>query len=109
MGTDQPQRMQRKHPPKMRKKERSTPRRPVDRGPGNVSDDTIRPRLSMILDPFGEVFAECWAEGDDVVVALLTGYQLAQSSRRTISERAGRICKANSPIRRHRGTDPPRT
>jgi predicted amidohydrolase len=45
-------------------------------------DDTIKPGLAMILDPFGEVLAESSALGDDVVVALLTADKLNQSSGR---------------------------
>jgi predicted amidohydrolase len=45
-----------------------------------IDDDTIKPGLAMILDPFGEVVAESRALGDDVVVALLTPEKLAQSS-----------------------------
>ena len=47
-----------------------------------VDDDTIKPGLTMILDPFGEVVAESRVLGDDVVVALLTAEKLAQSSGR---------------------------
>src|SRR4051812_25626078 len=45
-----------------------------------LDDDTIKPGLAMILDPFGEVLAESSALGDDVVVALLTADRLGQSS-----------------------------
>ena len=38
-----------------------------------LDDDTIKPGLAMILDPFGEVVVESRVLGDDVVVALLTG------------------------------------
>ena len=34
--------------------------------------DTVKPGLSMILDPCGEVLEECHALGDDVAVATLT-------------------------------------
>ena len=47
-----------------------------------VDDDTIKPGLAMILDPFGEVIAESRALDDDVVVALLTAERLEQSSGR---------------------------
>ena len=50
--------------------------------PIGVDDDTIKPGLAMILDPFGEVLAESRALGDDVVVALLTAEKIAQSSGR---------------------------
>ena len=42
--------------------------------------DTVKPGLSMILDPFGEVLTECHALEDDVVVGLLTPDKLDQSS-----------------------------
>jgi predicted amidohydrolase len=45
-------------------------------------DDTIKPGLAMILDPFGEVLAESQALEDDVVVALLTAAKIEQSSGR---------------------------
>jgi predicted amidohydrolase len=45
-------------------------------------DDTIKPGLAMILDPFGEVLAESQALDDDVVVALLTAEKIEQSSGR---------------------------
>ena len=47
-----------------------------------VDDDTIKPGLAMIIDPFGEVVAESRALGDDIVVALLTPEKLEQSSGR---------------------------
>ena len=50
--------------------------------PVGLDDDTIKPGLAMILDPFGEVLAESRALGDDVVVALLTAEKLEQSSGR---------------------------
>ena len=50
--------------------------------------DTIKPGLSMILDPFGEVLAECRTLEDEVVVGLLTPDKLKQSSgRRYINAR----------------------
>ncbi len=48
--------------------------------PIGVDDDTIKPGLAMILDPFGEVVAESRALEDDVVVGLLTPEKLDQSS-----------------------------
>jgi predicted amidohydrolase len=45
-------------------------------------DDTIKPGLSMIFDPYGEVLAECRELGDDVVVALLTDEKIQRSSGR---------------------------
>jgi predicted amidohydrolase len=47
-----------------------------------VDDDTIKPGLSMVLDPFGDVIAECHELGDDVTVATLTPEKLEQSSGR---------------------------
>lgn len=43
---------------------------------------TIKPGLSMILDPHGEVLNECRALGDDVAVALLTPEAFEQASGR---------------------------
>jgi len=44
--------------------------------------DEVRPGNSLILDPFGEVLAECRTLGDDVVVGLCTAEKLAASSGR---------------------------
>ena len=50
--------------------------------PIGVDDDTIKPGLAMILDPFGEVLVESHALDDDVVVGLLTADKLELSSGR---------------------------
>ena len=50
--------------------------------PIGVDDDTIKPGLAMILDPFGEVQVESGALDDDVIVGLLTAQKLDQSSGR---------------------------
>ncbi|WP_406695688.1 nitrilase family protein [Singulisphaera sp. Ch08] len=50
--------------------------------PIGLDDDTIKPGLAMILDPFGEVLAESQALEDDVVVALLTADKIEQASGR---------------------------
>lgn len=42
----------------------------------------VRPGNSMILDPFGEVLAECRTLGDGVVVGLCTAEKIAASSGR---------------------------
>jgi predicted amidohydrolase len=47
-----------------------------------VDHDTIKPGLSMILDPHGEVLAECRALGDEVVVALCTAEAFEGASGR---------------------------
>jgi predicted amidohydrolase len=65
-----------------------------------VDDDTIKPGLAMILDPFGEVVAESRTLGDDVVVALLTAEKLAQSSGR-------RYLRARRPELYGRLVEPP--
>ena len=44
--------------------------------------DTVKPGLSMLIDPYGEIVAECRALGDDVVVGLLTGDKIETSSGR---------------------------
>ena len=48
--------------------------------PIGVDHDTIKPGGSMILDPFGEVLAECVALDDDVVVGLCTPDKLEVAS-----------------------------
>jgi predicted amidohydrolase len=48
--------------------------------PIGLDDDTIKPGLAMILDPFGEILVESQALDDDVVVGLLTAEKLDQSS-----------------------------
>jgi predicted amidohydrolase len=42
--------------------------------------DTVKPGLSMILDPFGEVLVETNSLEDSIVVGLLTPDKLEQSS-----------------------------
>lgn len=44
--------------------------------------DTVKPGLAMIIDPYGEIIAECRTLGDDVVVGLLTGEKIERSSGR---------------------------
>jgi len=50
--------------------------------PIGLDDDTIKPGLAMILDPFGEVLAESHSLEDEVVVALLTADKIGQASGR---------------------------
>ncbi len=50
--------------------------------PIGVDGDTIKPGGSMILDPFGEILAECRSMEDEVVVALCTADKLEQASGR---------------------------
>jgi (R)-amidase len=50
--------------------------------PIGLDDDTIKPGMAMILDPYGEVLTESRELGDDVVVALLTGDKVVDSSGR---------------------------
>ena len=50
--------------------------------------DTIKPGLSMILDPYGEVLVESHALGEDVVVGRLTPDKVKQASgRRYLKDR----------------------
>ena len=42
--------------------------------------DTVKPGLSMILDPFGEVLVECHSLDDEVVVGQLTAEKISVSS-----------------------------
>lgn len=44
-----------------------------------MDDDQLKNGLSMILDPFGDVLAECTELGDDVAVALCTPEKLTQA------------------------------
>lgn len=50
--------------------------------PIGLDDGQVRNGNAMILDPFGEVVAECRRLADDVAVALCTAEKLAQSSGR---------------------------
>ncbi|HID22121.1 MAG TPA: nitrilase [Planctomycetaceae bacterium] len=50
--------------------------------PIGMDDDQVRNGNAMILDPFGEVLAECHALGDDVAVALCAAEKIALSSGR---------------------------
>ncbi len=50
--------------------------------PIGADHDTIKPGLSMVLDPLGEVIAECRALDEDVVVGMLTPEKLEQASGR---------------------------
>ena len=45
-----------------------------------LDDDEVRPGNAMILDPFGEVLAECRELGDGVIVGLCTAEKIAVSS-----------------------------
>ncbi len=48
--------------------------------PIGVDDDQIRNGNAMIIDPYGEIIAECNTLGDDVVVGLCTPEKIADSS-----------------------------
>ncbi len=50
--------------------------------PIGMDYDQVRNGNAMILDPFGEVLAECHELGDDVAVALCTAEKLERSSGR---------------------------
>ena len=47
--------------------------------PIGMDDDQLKNGCSMILDPFGDVIAECRALGDEVVTALCTPEKLTQA------------------------------
>jgi predicted amidohydrolase len=68
--------------------------------PIGVDDDTIKPGLAMILDPFGEVLVESGALDEDVVVGLLAAEKLDQSSGR-------RYLRARRPELYGKLVDPP--
>jgi predicted amidohydrolase len=44
-----------------------------------MDDDQLKNGLSMILDPFGDILAECTELGDDIAVALCTPEKLSQA------------------------------
>ncbi|WP_417378146.1 nitrilase family protein [Gimesia sp.] len=50
--------------------------------PVGMDDQEIKPGLSMILDPFGEIIAECTKLGDDIAIALCTDEKLNQAGGR---------------------------
>ncbi len=47
-----------------------------------VDDDTVKPGNSMIIDPFGEIMAECHTLGDDLADAVLTQSKIELSGGR---------------------------
>lgn len=47
--------------------------------PIGMDDDQLKNGCSMIIDPFGDVIAECRTLGDDFISAVLTREKLAQS------------------------------
>lgn len=47
-----------------------------------MDTDEVRPGMSLILDPYGEVLSECRMLGDDVTVGLCTAEKIAASSGR---------------------------
>ena len=47
--------------------------------PIGMDDDQLKNGCSMIIDPFGDILAECRTLGDDVVTAMLTPEKLTQS------------------------------
>ncbi|QDV51614.1 nitrilase family protein [Gimesia fumaroli] len=50
--------------------------------PVGMDDQEVKPGLSMILDPFGEIIAECTKLGDDIAIALCTEEKLGQAGGR---------------------------
>ncbi len=47
--------------------------------PIGMDDDQLKNGCSMIIDPFGDIIAECRTLGDDLVTAVLTPEKLTQS------------------------------
>ncbi len=47
--------------------------------PIGMDDDQLKNGCSMIIDPFGDVIAECRALGDDIAIATLTSEKLTQA------------------------------
>ncbi|MFK7778671.1 MAG: nitrilase family protein [Gimesia sp.] len=50
--------------------------------PVGMDDQEVKPGLSMILDPYGEIIGECTNLGDDITVALCTADKIATSGGR---------------------------
>jgi predicted amidohydrolase len=50
--------------------------------PVGMDDQEVKPGLSMILDPFGEIISECTKLGDDIAIALCTAEKITQSGGR---------------------------
>jgi len=50
--------------------------------PVGMDDEEVKPGLSMVLDPYGEIIAECTNLGDDVTVALCTADKISNSGGR---------------------------
>ena len=50
--------------------------------PVGMDDQEVKPGLSMILDPFGEIIGECSNLGDDMTIALCTREKLDQAGGR---------------------------
>jgi len=50
--------------------------------PVGMDDREVKPGLSMIVDPFGEIIAECTRLGDDIAIALCTDEKLHQAGGR---------------------------
>src|SRR5260221_14036084 len=44
-----------------------------------MDDDQLKNGCSMIIDPFGDIIAECRNLGDDVVTAVFTGDKLTNA------------------------------
>ena len=47
--------------------------------PIGMDDDQLKNGCSMIIDPFGDIIAECRTLGDDIVTSTLTPEKLTQS------------------------------
>ncbi|WP_298862644.1 nitrilase family protein [uncultured Gimesia sp.] len=50
--------------------------------PVGMDDQEVKPGLSMILDPYGEIIAECTKLGDDIAIALCTVDKISSSGGR---------------------------
>ena len=44
-----------------------------------MDDDQLKNGCSMIIDPFGDIIAECRTLGDDIVTATITPEKLTQA------------------------------
>jgi predicted amidohydrolase len=46
-----------------------------------MDDDQLKNGCSMIIDPFGDIIAECRTLGDDITIATLSPEKLTQAGR----------------------------
>jgi predicted amidohydrolase len=78
-----------------------------------MDDDQLKNGCSMILDPFGDILAECRTLGDDIAVAVLTPEKLKQAGgyRYRLARRPDLykdiICQSHTPEQKVVWLNPP--